>query len=76
MSKTSDLENAQGPQSTISQWDLASDTPAQTKPPTDGGRDAWLVLTSGFVLGAIIWGECTYTKLTKSDLTFFGRLSV
>ncbi|KAF2019457.1 MFS general substrate transporter [Aaosphaeria arxii CBS 175.79] len=43
-------------QRTVGQWDLGLDTTAQTEPPTDGGQDAWLVLTSSFILGAIVWG--------------------
>jgi hypothetical protein len=57
MHVTSDLEMAQDSQRTVGQWDLASDTVAQSEPPTDGGRDAWLVLTSSFILGATVWGE-------------------
>ena len=68
MSETN-VSNVHELQPTINPWDLASDTVAQTEPPTDGGRDAWLVLTSSFVLGAIVWGNSrvlltSYTCLT------------
>ena len=43
-------------QPTVDQYDFASDTAAQTEPPTDGGRNAWLVLASSFILGMIVWG--------------------
>lgn len=25
-------------------------------PPTDGGKDAWLMLAGGFVVEALVWG--------------------
>ncbi|KAL9616278.1 MAG: hypothetical protein Q9160_008840 [Pyrenula sp. 1 TL-2023] len=56
MGELSASDNLHELQRTGSQWNLASDTAVQTNPPIDGGRDAWLVLTSSFVLGAIVWG--------------------
>ena len=32
-------------------------TTASTLPRVDGGRDAWLVLVSCFVQGALVWGK-------------------
>lgn len=75
MGETSALDIVHELQRTVSQWDLAPDTAAHTEPPTDGGRDAWLVLTSSFVLGAIVWGE--YRSLDLTDISnFFDRLSL
>lgn len=36
--------------------ELPSDTISEDLPTVDGGRDAWLVLSSCFVLGAVVWG--------------------
>jgi hypothetical protein len=49
-------------QSNDTRWNFANDTVAQAEPPTDGGRDAWLVLTSSFILGAIVWGMFRFSK--------------
>ncbi|PSN62514.1 MFS general substrate transporter [Corynespora cassiicola Philippines] len=56
MSDTTDFKDSHKSRPGISQWDLASDTIAHTVPPKDSGRDAWLVLTSGLILGAMVWG--------------------
>jgi hypothetical protein len=55
-----DTEKGHGSQCSPSQWNSDSESAAQIKPPTDGGRDAWLVLTASFILGAIVWGEYTF----------------
>ena len=62
--ETSALDNAHDSQNTVSKWDFASDSIAKTEPPTDGGRDAWLVLASSFVLGALVWGEYKFLNLS------------
>ncbi len=36
-------------------------------PPTDGGKDAWLVLTGCTILEALVWGESRSTKQHNKD---------
>lgn len=47
-----------------------SGTVEHTLPPVDGGRDAWLVLSSCFVLGILIWGKfrSASMELTSGEL--------
>ena len=56
------VAGAQELRSKDTRWNFAQDMVAQAEPPTDGGRDAWLVLTSSFILGAIVWGMFRSSK--------------
>lgn len=51
--------NDPGLQATVEPNDVEvqSGTVEQTLPPADGGRDAWFVLSSCFVLGILVWGK-------------------
>lgn len=41
-------------------------------PPADGGKDAILFLAAGFIVEALVWGQCTFfpseTQYQKSSI--------
>lgn len=42
--------------------DIDNSSTGFTLPRADGGKDAWLVLFSCFILEALVWGEFTFSR--------------
>lgn len=54
---TTDIELTAATESTSSRTELHRDRPEFSLPRADGGKDAWLVLMSCFILEALVWGK-------------------
>jgi hypothetical protein len=56
--------------------DLLNDEAGFSLPPTDGGKDAWLLLFACFMLEALIWGMFFTGSMHCDPILISARLSL